>query len=708
MDSKFIPAQYEDKLNDLWEKKGYFKAKVDPSKKPFSIILPPPNANGSLHVGHVMFIYEDIMIRYHKLIGEEVLWLLGLDHAGIETQFVFERHLNKQGKSRFDYDRETLFKMIWDFVMENKGTIKGQLRKLGFALDWSKEKFTMDPEVVKTVYKTFKELYDQDLVYRAYRLINYCTRCGTSYSDYEVDYKEQVDPLYYMKYGPFTLATTRPETKFGDTGVAVNPKDKRYKEYIGQEIEVEGLNGTFKVKVVGDDAVDMKFGTGVVKVTPAHDFTDYEIGQRHNLPMKQVIDFRGKLMDIAGPYAGLNVNDARKRVAEDLQTKGLMVKIDENYTHRVGKCYKCGRTIEPLPKEQWFIKIKPLADKAKEVVENGTVKFYPKRYKRQSLQLLDKYVDCNISRQVVWGIQIPAYMCQSTHKWFISTEKPTSCEICKEDDFIQDTDTFDTWFSSSQWPFATLMTEGKEFYDYFYPTAVIETGFEILRPWVLRMIMLGEFVTNKEPFQTIFLHGMVRDKKGQKMSKSKGNVINPLEAVEKYGADALRAALIFGIKEGADIPLPDDRIIGMRNFANKLWNMGRFIKLNDEETRPPSLSGEKLSEKEIATLLKQLVKESDQIRKKYIKYMDTYQFSRALDLIYHFMWHKYADIYIEQLKEPLQSGKIEVRNTLKEVLFGNLKLLHPYMPFVTDAIWQVFHGEESSVLEEGIEIKKRS
>jgi valyl-tRNA synthetase len=705
MDSKYVPANYEEKLNTLWEKKEFFKAKVDPSKKPFSIILPPPNANGSLHVGHVVFIYEDIMIRYHKLLGEQVLWLLGLDHAGIETQFVFERVLNKQGKSRFDYDRDTLFKMIWDFVMQNKGTIKSQMRKLGFALDWSREKFTMDPEIVKIVYNTFKELYEKQLVYRAYRLVNYCTKCGTSYSDYEVDYHEQTDPLYYMKYGPFVLATTRPETKFGDTGVAVNPKDKRYKEWIGKEVEVEGLTGKFKIKVVGDEAVDMKFGTGVVKVTPAHDLTDYEIAQRHNLPMKQVIDFHGKLNEAAGPYAGLSVNEARKRVAEDLQAKGLMVKIDENYTHRVGKCYKCGRTIEPLPKEQWFIKIKPLSDEAKQLIEKNKVHFYPKRYKRQSLQLLDKYMDWNISRQIVWGIRIPAYLCESTGKWFVSVEPPVTCEICGGDDFIQDQDTFDTWFSSGQWPFATLMTEGAEFYNYFYPTSVMETGFDILRPWVLRMIMLGKFSTHQEPFQNVFLHGMVRDKKGQKMSKSKGNVIDPLTFVDQYGADALRAALIFGIKEGADIPLADERVRGMRNFANKVWNIGRFIKMHENGDVPPreaQPASPAMTKKEIQKHLTQLKKEFSSQKTRYMKYMDSYQFSKGLDLVYHFLWHRLADVYIEKLKEPLQNGNIDVRNTLKELFFENLKLLHPYMPFVTDAVWQEFHGQDSSVLDEGI------
>ncbi len=693
MDSKFVPTLYEEKLNDFWVKRGFFEGKVDKAKKPFSIILPPPNANGSLHTGHAMFVFEDILIRYNKLIGNEVLWLLGLDHAGTETQFVFEKQLNKQGKSRYDFDRETLFKMIWDFVMENKGTIKSQLKRLGFALDWSKEKFTMDPEIVKVVYRTFKDLYDKKLVYRAYRLVNYCTKDGTSYSDYEVNYEEEAGSLYYLKYGPFEVATTRPETIFGDTGVAVHPNDKRYQEWIGKEVEIQGPIGPFKVRVVADEAVDPKFGTGVVKITPAHDFTDYEISQRQNLPLKQVIDFRGKLNELTGQYTGLNVKDARVKVGEDLKAKGLLIKIKEDYSHRVGKCYKCGRTIEPLPKEQWFVKIKPLADSAKELIEKDEVKFYPKKYKRQAIQLLDKYIDWNISRQTVWGIRIPAYFCKSTKQWFISPEKPSSCELCDKNDFVQDEDTFDTWFSSGQWPFATLETEGNEFYEYFYPTSVMETGHDILRPWVLRMIMLGSFATGKTPFKTVFLHGMVRDKKGQKMSKSKGNVINPLEMVDKFGADAVRASLVFGIKEGADVPLADDRVIAMRNFANKVWNMGRFIKINDEN------SLKKDAAQVDSKVLTQLKKEFEQEKKSYQKYMKNYQFSKAFDLIYHFLWHSFADIYIEKLKEPLQSGNIEVLNLLKELYFENLKLLHPYMPFVTEAIWQEFHGTDTSILE---------
>lgn len=698
MDSKFVPKLVEEKLYKEWEEKGHFIPHVNRDKEPFSIILPPPNANGSLHLGHAMFTYEDIMIRFNKMMGKETFWLLGLDHAGTETQFVFEKHLKKQGKSRYDYKREELYKMIWEYVSENKKHIKGQLKRLGFALDWTKEKFTMDPNVVTIVYKTFKDLFEKGLVYRANRLVNYCTNCGTSFSDLEVVYVERTDPLYYMKYGPFTLATVRPETKFGDTAVAVHPDDKRYKKWIGKEIEVEGLIGPFKVKVVADSAVDPKFGTGAVKVTPAHDFTDYEIAKRHNLPMKQVIGFDGKLNELTGKYKGLRVFSAREQVVKDLQEKGLMVKIKEDYVHRVGTCYRCGRVLEPLPKEQWFIKVKPLADKAKDLIKKKETVVLPKRFEKRLIAILDNFIDWNISRQVVWGIRIPAYKCkkmsnlkcQNSKGWFVSPTKPDKCLNCGSDDFEQDEDTFDTWFSSAQWPFATLMTEGKETYDYFYPTSVMETGHDILRAWVARMMMVGFFATGKTPFKTVFLHGMVRDAHGQKMSKSKGNVIDPLLMVDKYGADALRTALIFGTKEGGDVALSEEKVKGMRNFANKIWNMGRFIDMNKSQ-----ISNVKTQKQELIKKLKEEFKEEN---KEYLKLMKKYKFSQALGLVYEFVWHRFADYYIEQLKDEVINGNIEALEALQDVYLKNMKMLHPFMPFVTEATWKVFKGQESSIL----------
>ena len=700
MDSKYQPQLVEEKIYKEWEEKGYFKASVNKNKKPFSIILPPPNANGNLHLGHAMFTYEDIMVRFNKMMGKETLWLLGLDHAGTETQFVFEKYLKKQGKSRYDYKRDELYKMIWKYVAENKSTIKNQLKRLGFALDWSREKFTMDPEIVKIVYKTFKDLFDQGLIYRANKLINYCTNCGTSFSDLEVVYIERTDSLYYMKYGPFTLATTRPETKFGDTAVAVHPDDKHYQKWIGKEIEVEGLIGKFKVIVVGDKAVDPKFGTGAVKVTPAHDFNDYEIAKRHDLPMKQVIGFDGKLNSLAGKYQGLRVFSARQQIVADLQAKGQMVKIKEDYVHRVGTCYKCGRVLEPLPKEQWFIKTKPLADKAIKLIEKKETEVLPKRFKKRLVTILDDFIDWNISRQVVWGIRIPAYKCKSKNqmtndKWFISTEKPEKCKICGECIPEQDEDTFDTWFSSAQWPFATLMTEGQEFFDYFYPTSVMETGHDILRAWVARMMMIGYFSKKKTPFEKIFLHGMVRDSKGQKMSKSKGNVINPILMIDKYGADALRAALIFGTKEGGDVSFSEEKVVGMRNFINKIWNIGRFISMNLQikDQRSKIKDTNKKSK-----IIKELETEYKKEKKQYLKHMDSYQFSKALWIVYEFIWHRFADFYIEQLKDEVINGNMEALGELKEVYLENLKMLHPFIPFVTETIWKVFEGKDSSIL----------
>ena len=713
MDKTFKPAEVEDSLYKQWEEKSLFGSKVNKDKTPFTIILPPPNANADLHLGHAMYVYEDIMIRYRKAQGDEALWLPGADHAGIETQFVFEKHLAKQGKSRFDYDRETLYKMIWDFVQENRGKMENQLRKLGYALDWSKKKFTLDEDIVKIVEQTFKQLFEDKLVYRDNRLVNYCTHCGTSFSDLEVKHVEQKDPLYYLKYGPFILATVRPETKFGDTAVAVHPKDKRYKKWIGQEIEVEGLLGLFKVRVIGDEAIDPEFGTGVAKVTPAHDFNDFEMAKRHNLEFKTIIDKTGRMTELAGPYKGLKVKKAREQVAEDMKKKGIIEKVDEDYVHTVATCYKCTRVLEPLLMPQWYVKVRPLADRAIKAVEDGEVKFTNKRFERSAVQWLTNFHDWNISRQNVWGIRIPAYSCQTsdvsdqnlktdnrkpiTQRWFVSVGKPDKCQICGDCDFEQDTDTFDTWFSSGQWPFATLQSMGKDEFEYYYPTAVMETGYDILPWWVCRMLMFGLYRTGKVPFKAVYLHGLVRVN-GQKMSKSKGNVINPLAMIEKYGADALRAALIFEVGDGTDLSISDDKIRSMRNFANKVWNVGRFLEMNQKSSHPelvsshPELvSGSKGLPKQVRhDIVKELLKEFSGVKKEFHKNMKDYKFSAAFGLMYEFIWHRFADFYIEQLKEELRNDNIEVRDSLTEVYLESLRLLHPFVPFITDAVHKTF------------------
>ncbi|MCS6956425.1 MAG: valine--tRNA ligase [Patescibacteria group bacterium] len=719
MDKNYQPNKFEEKIYNDWEKNGFFEAKINTlltnKKKQFSIILPPPNANANLHLGHAMYVYEDIMIRYHKLLGEEVLWLPGADHAGFETQFVFEKELKKQGKSRFDYDRETLFKMIWDFVMKNRDNMENQLRRLGFFLDWSKKKFTMDDDIVEIVYDTFKKLFNKGLVYRDEKLVNYCTFCGTSFSDLEVIDKERNSILYYIKY-PFVnkkndeylvVATTRPETLLGDTAVAVNPKDRRYKKLIGEEVIIPFVER--KVRIIADNFVDPKFGTGAVKITPAHDFNDFEIGKKHNLDLIQVINFDGKLNENAGEFKGLYVSQAREAIVLKLKEKNLIEKIEENYKNIVGTCYKCGRVLEPLPKEQWFVKIAPLAQKAKEFIKKEKIKIIPKRFKKILLWWFDNFKDWNISRQIVWGIRIPAYKCNSKLKtknnWFISTKKPDKCQICGDCDFKQDTDTFDTWFSSGQWPYAVLLTQNgnpksqilnskknqNNFFNYFYPTSVMETGYDILPWWVARMIMLGIFYTGKEPFKTIYLHGLVRDKYGQKMSKSKGNVINPMEMIDKYGADALRGALIFEVGEGADLSFSEEKVIAMRNFCNKIWNIGRFININIKN-QILNTKNKKLK------ILKQLNKEFKTEKKKYFKLMNNYHFSRAFGLMYEFLWHRLADFYIEQLKTEITNGNINALESLKNIYLECLIMLHPFFPFITEVLFKIFKGEDKSIL----------
>lgn len=708
MESKYIPALFEQKLSLFWESKGYFKGVVEKGKKPFCIILPPPNANANLHLGHAMYVYEDIMIRYHKMQGDNTLWLYGTDHAGIETQFVFEKHLKKEGKSRFDFERNVLFQMIFDFVSMNKDIMKEQMQKLGFGLDYGNPKFPMDENIVKIVHTTFKKLYDDGLTYRAKKLVNYCVSCGTSFSDLEVDYEEREGMLWDIQYplrdekGSITVATTRPETLLGDTAIAVNPKDKRYKKLIGKYAIVPLIGR--EIQIIGDEMVDVKFGTGAVKVTPAHDHNDWEVGQRHSLLSIQVIGTDGKMTKDAGEYAGLTISKAREAVLLSLKEKGLLGE-EKKHTHRVGRCYRCKRVIEPLPKEQWFISIKPLAQKAIEVVKKGEVEVHPKRFKKELIRILDNFIDWNISRQIVWGIRIPAYKCadmknetcQRANGWFVSVEKPEKCPHCHSEVFSQDEDTFDTWFSSGQWPFVTLQTSGNEMYNHFYPTSVMETGHDILRAWVARMLMLGIHITGKVPFKTIFLHGLVRDKHGQKMSKSKGNVVNPLEVIKTYGADVLRASLMFETKEGSDVVLTDEKMIGMRNFGNKLWNIGRFIYMNrvNGEIVKEEDQEQKVKNKTLIKLEKELVT----IKKNYHKNMEGYKFGQVLGDLHSFIWHTFADIYIEELKEELKKGDKDIQNSLERAFLECIILLHPFIPFETEALWQVFKGENESILQ---------
>ncbi|HSA83814.1 MAG TPA: valine--tRNA ligase, partial [Patescibacteria group bacterium] len=663
MDKVYQHKDIEEKIYKNWEENGYFKPEINPEGEPYTIILPPPNANGDLHFGHAMFVIEDVLIRYHRMKGFSTLWLPGTDHAGTETQFVFEKKLQAEGKSRFDFSREELYQLIWDYVVENRGGIENQLRRLGFSLDWTREKFTLDEEIVKIVKETFRKMYDDGLVYRDYRLVNYCTRDGTSFSDLEVLHEERIDALYYIKYGPLVLATTRPETKFGDTAVAVNPNDKRYKEYIGQEIEIETVLGKAKIKVIADDYVDPEFGTGVVKMTPAHDFNDFEVGKRHNLEMRQVVGFDGKMNHFAGKFEGLYVKQARKAIVEEMQAKGLIEKIDEKYVHRVGVCYKCKTVLEPLPLEQWYVKVKPLIENAEKAIDNGFVKVYPSNFVQILKQWYAGLRDWNISRQNVWGIQIPVwYEIADETKFsvtFLDKEKqlqqgtideivkkgysfedilaglqkviaPIDAKIVFEEQkeegkqYLPETDTFDTWFSSGQWPYVTLKTSKEGDFEKFYPTSVMETGYDILRAWVSRMLLLGLYVANGKhvtdpeilkrtvPFQHVVLHGLVNDPYGKKMSKSKGNVVNPLQVADEYGADAVRLALVYGTGLGNDQAMSYGKLDAAKKFANKLWNMARFIemkKVSGTSVKELNESAQNDNDKEWVKKTEELVKE---------------------------------------------------------------------------------------------------
>ena len=705
MNKVYDQTKVEQNWYQFWEDKGFFKPEINPKGAPYTIILPPPNANAPLHFGHAMYVVEDILVRYHRMRGFAALWLPGSDHAGFETQVVFEKALEKKGQSRFDYNRPTLYQMIWDFVQTNKGEMENQLRRLGFSVDWSRMKFTLDQDIVKIVYKTFKKLFDEGLAYRANRLVNYCTKDGTSFSDLEVIYEERKDPLYYIKYGPLTLATVRPETKFGDTAVAVHPRDKRYQQYIGKEIEIETVLGKTKVKVVADEVVNPQFGTGVVKVTPAHDFNDFEIAQRHNLPLVQVIGFDGRMNASARKFAGMKVNQARQAVVAALEQKGLMEKVDYEYVHRVGTCYKCKTVIEPLPLEQWFIKTQDLAKKAMATVKKGQIRIFPKNFEKTYFNWLENIKDWNISRQIVWGMQIPAWYCRTCQKWIVTEGvTPPGCDKCGSKNLEQDPDVFDTWFSSGQWPFATLRANRKGDFAKFYPTSVMETGRDILFFWVARMIMLGIYSTGVVPFKDVVLHGTVLDPLGKKMSKSKGNVVNPMEVANQYGADAVRMALVYGIAFGHDQALSHPKLQAMRNFTNKLWNIGRFIiDFAPEGTKHLDsviLNGVKdLKIKSgdsslIAQNDKEILEKLSETIENITKALDSYRFHDATNTLYEFIWHQFADIYVESTK----NRRAQAQPVLEYVFRTSLELLHPFMPFITEELWQKLPHQEDSIM----------
>ncbi len=690
----YDPKEHEDMLYAAWEESGFFNPDVciekgftAPDAEPFSIIMPPPNANGSLHAGHALFVtLEDIMIRFERMRGKKSLWVPGADHAGIETWVVYEKKLEKEGRSRFDMDQETLYNEILAFTLANKSHMENQLRQLGASCDWSRQMFTLDPRVIKTVYETFEQLDKDSLVSRGRRIANWCPKHQTSLSNLETSHVTRTDPFFYLKYGPFTIGTVRPETKFGDKYVVMHPDDTRYKEYThGQAIELEWINGPITATIIKDESVDMEFGTGVMTITPWHSAVDFDIAKRHNLDIEQIIDERGKLLPIAGEFSGVNIKDARPKIVERLTAKGLVVKIDEVYSHEVSVCYKCEREIEPQVKAQWFIKMKPLAEAAIKAVADKKVTILTEQHEKIFNHWLSNIQDWPVSRQIVWGIPIPAKICDSCDLGFVDIHDTlTHCNTC-QGELRKETETFDTWFSSGQWPYATLQNTKPGDFETYYPTSVMETAADILFFWVARMIMFGIYRTGEAPFKYVYLHGLVRDKHGKKMSKSKGNVVSPIEITEKYGTDALRMGLVVGNTPGTDMNLDPDKVNAYKKFANKIWNISRFIldATGDfDATREPSL-GEADN-----AILTRLTTVTDEITTHMVKF----QFHLASEKIYHYVWHELADKILEESKPIIVSGdanaKYARQYVLRKCFITSLKLLHPFMPFVTEAVWQ--------------------
>jgi valyl-tRNA synthetase len=686
----YEPKDYETDIYALWEQGGAFL----PSGKgePYSVVVPPPNANGNAHLGTAITLaLEDIAVRYHRMKGKSTLFLPGADHAGFETQVVYEKQLAKEGKSRFDLSREELYSRIYDFVAENRHNFETQFRRFGASLDWTRFTFTLDEKVVTQAYKTFKKLWDDRLVYRGERLVNFCTFHGTAFADIEVEHKEETGKLWYIRYpltngsGEVVVATTRPETMLGDTGVAVHPEDARYTKYVGKTVKLP-LTGR-EVPIVADEFVDPQFGTGAVKLTPAHDPNDFEAAARHDLPKISVITREGTIAHTAPEaYRGLTVQAAREAVVKDLEAQGLLVKTEE-LTHSVGHCYKCGNVLEPLLMDQWFVDMQPLAAPAIAALKADKITFYPETKKTQLIGYLENLKDWNISRQIAWGIPIPAFQNVDDSEDWIYDERVNE-EIVEIDGktYHRDPDVFDTWFSSSSWPYATLGL-GSDDFKQFYPLSLMETGGEILYPWVSRMIMLGLYVTGEVPFREVYIHGYVLAADGAKMSKSLGNVIDPIPVIEQYGSDALRMGIIAGRSPAVNRGYDPRRVEEARNFCNKLWNIARYVEAGLSEGYRPGGQPKPSTSADHWILLK-----LQQITEAISSCLDQYRFSEAYELLYHFVWDDVADWYVEASKG--QAGQA----ALEYVLECTLKLAHPFAPFVTETIWQTLYSDSDSLL----------
>ncbi len=691
----YEPKTAEEKWYEYWEKKGYFHADVNDGREPYSIVIPPPNVTGNLHMGHALNnTLQDILARWQRMKGKSVLWMPGTDHAGIATQNVVERLLASEGKNKHDLGREEFEKRVWKWKEHSGNQIQGQLRRLGSSLDWQRERFTLDEGLSRAVRKVFVSLYNEGLIYRGYRIINWCSRCETALSDIETEFRELDGNLWHIKYPVkgsdefLVVATTRPETMLGDTGVAVNPEDERHNHFIGKTAILPLMNR--EIPIFGDSYVDKEFGSGFVKVTPAHDPNDFEMGKRHNLEELIIMDEKAVINENGGAYNGLDRYEARKRIVADLDRLGLLVKT-EKHVHSVGHCYRCSTVVEPYLSKQWFVQIKPLADEAIKVVENGRIRFVPKNWEKTYFEWMYNIRDWCISRQLWWGHRIPAFYCNDCEEINVTMDDPTKCGKCGSTNIRQDEDVLDTWFSSALWPFSTMgwPDETPELKKY-YPTSVLVTGFDIIFFWVARMIMTGVKFINEVPFHDVYIHALVRDEHGQKMSKSKGNVIDPLVMMDRYGTDAFRFTLAAFAAQGRDIILSEKRIEGYSSFCNKIWNATRFILMNlGDDFIPAKIDFDRLEvfDKWILHTLNETVKSVTEA-------LENYRFNDAAARLYEFWWHEFCDWYVELVKQRVyskESSSAESSNTAKQVLFfvlgKTLTLMHPFMPFITEEIW---------------------
>ena len=702
MDKNFDFKKRENEIYKNWEENGYFKPVIDKDKKPFVISMPPPNVTAKLHIGHALDdTIQDILIRYHRMLGDPTLYVPGTDHASIATEVKVVEKLKKEGKSKESLGREKFLEEAWKWKEEYGGKIVEQQRKLGLSCDWQRARFTMDEGCSKAVLEVFERLYNEGIIYKGERLVNWCPECKTPISDIEVEYEEQKSNLWHIRYkiensdDYVVVATTRPETMLGDTAVAVNPNDERYKDIVGKRVFLPIVNKY--IPVVADRYVDMEFGTGVVKITPAHDPNDFKVGKRHDLEIINILNEDGTLNEKAGKYEGMTTLEAREEIVKELKDIGALVKI-EPHVHNVGSCYRCHHTIEPYISNQWFVKMEELAKPAIEAVKNGNIKFIPKRFEKIYLNWMENIEDWCISRQLWWGHRIPAYYCKECGKITVSKEHITTCECGGE--VVQDEDTLDTWFSSALWPFSILgWPDNTEDYSYFYPNSVLVTGYDIITFWVSKMIFSGLHYTNKIPFENVYIHGLVRDSQGRKMSKSLGNGVDPIEVIENYGTDALRFSLTQNISAGNDMRYMPEKLETARNFANKLWNAAKFVNMYIDDIAVENVENFLPADKWILTKLSKLEKEVKDN-------LDKYELGVPLQKLYDFIWSDFCDWYIEIVKTRLYDKETNPFSysvavwTLNHVLVQVIKMLHPYMPFITEEIYQNLHTDKNSIMKD--------